>query len=226
MLNLGIDNLWVVNLFGTEIWITRTMLNTWIIMLVLIVLAVIVRIKLRSFREIPTGFQNAVESVIEIFENFVDNTLGEKLRYLGPWFFTVFAFILFSNLSGVFGLRPPTADWGTTFAFALATFILIQIVGIRYRKMDYLKSFFYPNPIFFPLNLIGELARPISLSFRLFGNVLAGMIMMTLIYSLTPKLVQIGLPVFLHAYFDLFSGALQTYIFCMLSLMFVKGASE
>ncbi|NLK39803.1 MAG: F0F1 ATP synthase subunit A [Clostridiales bacterium] len=202
------------------------MLNTWIIMLVLIVLAVIVRIKLRSFREIPTGFQNAVESVIEIFENFVDNTLGEKLRYLGPWFFTVFAFILFSNLSGVFGLRPPTADWGTTFAFALATFILIQIVGIRYRKMDYLKNFFYPNPIFFPLNLIGELARPISLSFRLFGNVLAGMIMMTLIYSLTPKLVQIGLPVFLHAYFDLFSGALQTYIFCMLSLMFVKGASE
>lgn len=225
-MNLGVDNLWVVNLFGQEIWITRTIFNTWIIMAVLILLAVIVRVSLRRFREVPTGFQNAAEAVVEIFERYIQNTLGDSLSYLGAWFFSAFAFILFSNLSGTFGLRPPTADWATTFAFAMATFFLIQFVGLRYRKGKYIQSFFEPNPIFFPLNLIGELARPVSLSFRLFGNVLAGTILMTLIYSLAPVVLRFVFPAALHAFFDVFSGALQTYIFCTLSLMFIKGASE
>lgn len=225
-MDFSIDNLWVIRLFGVEIWITRTIFNTWILMLLLIVFAVIVRVSLRKFRTVPTGFQNLIEAAVETFENFIRNTVGEKLRGLGSWFFMVFVFIFGSNLLSIFGLRPPTADWATTFALALATFILIQVEGIRHRKTKYLRSFFEPNPIFFPLNLIGELARPVSLSFRLFGNVLAGLILMTLMYSLTPVAVRFGIPALLHAYFDLFSGILQTYIFCMLSLMFIRGAAE
>ena len=80
--------------------------------------------------------------------------------------------------------------------------------------------------IFFPLNLIGELARPVSLSFRLFGNILAGTILMTLVYKLAPLVLQFVIPAALHAYFDLFTGALQTYIFCALSIMFIRGAIE
>lgn len=225
-MDFKIDNLWVFDIGGVEVWITRTIFNTWIIMLLLIAVAIIVRIKMRKFQEIPKGFQNAVESSVEIFDGFMRSTGGEKLMPLGKWFFTLFAFILVSNFSGVFGLRPPTADWATTFALALATFILIQVMGIRHRKMKYIKSFFQPHFVFFPLNIIGELARPISLSFRLFGNVLAGLILMSLVYGLTPLLVQIGIPAALHAYFDLFSGALQTYIFCVLSLTFIRGATE
>lgn len=225
-MSFDVDNLWTVQVGGIDVWITRTIFNTWIIMLALIAFAIFVRIKLRRFQEIPIGFQNVVEAIVEIFDNFVRNSAGEQLMSMGTWFFTVFIFIFVSNISGVVGLRPPTADWATTFAFAMATFILVQITGVKYRKGAYIKSFFKPRPVFFPLNLIGELAKPISLSFRLYGNVLAGVILMTLIYSITPIFVRFGLPVVLHAYFDLITGALQTYIFCILSLMFIRGAAE
>jgi F-type H+-transporting ATPase subunit a len=225
-LTFGIENIWSIKIGGVELWITQTIVNTWIIMALLIVLAVLVRIKLRSFQEIPRGFQSIIEAAVEIFDNFMLSSVGEKLMSLGPWFFTVFVFILSCNISGIFGLRPPIADWATTFALALATFILIQVMGVKYRKLEYLKSFFSPHPVFFPLNLLGELARPVSLSFRLFGNALSGMILMTLVYSLAPVIFRFVIPAALHAYFDLAIGALQTYIFCILSLMFIKEAAE
>ena len=99
-------------------------------------------------------------------------------------------------------------------------------MGFKHRKGDYLKTFFEPHFIFFPLNLIGELAKPVSLSFRLFGNMLSGTIILTLYYSLTPLFVQFGIPSLLHAFFDVVFGALQTYIFVIISLMYVKGAAE
>lgn len=85
---LNIDNLWVLNIAGVEVWITETIFNTWLIMLFLIVIAVIARIKLRNFKEVPTGFQNLIEAIVETFDNFAGNTLGEKLSYIAPWFFT------------------------------------------------------------------------------------------------------------------------------------------
>ncbi len=224
-MNFDIDNLWVIQIGGVDIWITRTIFNTWIIMLVLIVFAVFVRVLLRRFQEVPRGFQNAVEAAVEVFDGFVLNNGGPRLMSMGTWFFTVFIFIFVSSISGAAGLRPPTADWATTFAFALVTFVLMQLAGFKYRKGGYLKSFFQPNPIFFPLNVIGELAKPVSLSFRLYGNVLSGLILMTLIYSIAPIFVRIGIPVVLHAYFDVIMGALQTYIFCILSLMFIREAA-
>ena len=225
-MGLNIDNLWVINVAGIEIWITETIFYTWIIMLFLIVIAIIVRIMLRNFKEVPTGIQNLIEAAVESFDNFAINSLGEKLTYISPWFFMVFAFILSSSLFSVFGIRAPTADFATTFALALATFVIMIFMGFKHRKGDYLKSFFSPHPIFFPLNLIGELAKPISLSFRLFGNMLYGTIILTLYYALTPLFVQIGIPALLHAFFDVVFGVLQTYIFVILSLMYVRSAAE
>ena len=195
---LNIDNLWVLNVAGVEVWITETIFNTWLIMLFLIVLAVIARIKLKSFEVIPTGCQNVIESVVEIFDNFAGDALGEKLSYISPWYFMVFVYLLTSCVFSIFGFRAPSADWATTFALALASFSLMLIMGFKHRKGQYLKSFFEPHFIFFPLNLIGELAKPVSLSFRLFGNMLSGTIILTLYYSLTPLLVQIGIPALLH----------------------------
>lgn len=225
-MGLNIDNIWVLNIGGVEVWITETIVNTWIIMLILIILAIIARIKLKKFKVVPKGFQNVVELIIETFDNFAVSTLGEKISYISPWFFMVFVFILSSSLFSVFGLRAPTADWATTFALALASFILMLFMGFKHRKGEYLKSFFEPHFIFFPLNLIGELAKPVSLSFRLFGNVLSGTIILTLYYALTPIFVQIGIPSILNAFFDVIFGALQTYIFVIISLMYVKGAAD
>jgi len=231
--NIDIRTHGVLNLFGIEIWITDTLISTWIIMGVLIAFAIFIRIKIKNFKEVPTGLQNAVEAVVELFENYLRNTVGDKLMFLGNWFFTLFIFVLISNLSGLIpGMRPPTADWSMTFGLALVTFTLIQIIGIKYRKMNYVKDLFAPLPwwcplpVFLPLNIISELARPISLSFRLFGNMLAGLVMMTLIYALTPIFIQFLIPSLLHAYFDLFSGLLQAYIFVTLSMTFIAGAAE
>lgn len=225
-MGLEIDNLWSIKIAGEEFWITETIVNTWFIMLLLIVLAVIVRITIRKFKEVPRGFQNVIEAIIEIFDNFVKNTLGEKLSYVAPWFFMVFMLLLTSALLSIFGLRPPTADWATTIAMALVSLLLMFYMGFKHRKGDYLKTFFEPHFVFFPMNLIGELAKPVSLSFRLFGNMLSGTIILTLYYALTPMFIQFGIPSLLHAFFDVIIGALQTYIFVILSLMYIKGAAE
>ena len=223
---LNIENYAIWNIFGIDIWNKETIVNTWIIMLVLTLIALYTRSKLKKFKEIPAGFQNAIEAVIEMFDNFITNTLGKKLSYIAPWYFMVFMFVLFSALMSIFGLRAPTADWATTFALAFASFILMLGMGFKHQKGAYLKSFFDPHFIFFPLNLIGEIAKPVSLSFRLFGNMLSGTIILTLYYGLMPYFTQIGIPALLHAFFDIIFGALQTYIFVILSLMYVKGAAE
>ena len=194
---------------------------------VLIALAIVVHIKIKSFTDIPKGFQNVIEALVEVFDNYLRTTVGDKLMFLGNWFFTVFTFVLISNLSGLIPeFRPPTADWSLTVALALVTFALIQAIGIKFRKGEYLRGFLSPMFLFLPINIIGELARPISLSFRLFGNMLSGLVMMTLIYSLFPIAARFVIPAALHIYFDIFAGVLQTYIFCTLGLSFVASAAE
>jgi len=224
-LDINIKNLAVFEIGGVEIWITQTTFGTWVIMAVLTALAITVRVKIKKFQEVPSGFQNVIESLVEMFLNYYRTNAGEKLMYLGNWFFMMFSFILLSNISGMFFLRPPTADWTMTFAFALVAFILIQVLGIRYRKMGYLKDLCRPVILFLPLNVIGELARPVALSFRLFGNVLAGTILMTLLYEMAPYFMRFVIPIALHMYFDLFAGALQTFIITTLSISFIGAAS-
>ena len=214
----------IIRIFNAEIWITKTIVNTWIIMGILIVFAITVRLLIRKFHDIPAGFQNAVESLIELVDKFVLSTAGEKLSEIGPWFFMIVLFVFTSNISGIIGLRPPTAEWSTTIALSLCTFFLIQIMAFKYRRKEYLKSFLRPFAVFLPLNIISELAKPVSLSFRLFGNMLSGLILMTIIYSM-PVYLRFVIPVPLHVYFDIAIGALQTYIFCILSMSFIRNAA-
>ena len=197
------------------------MVSTWVVMAALIGLALVVRAKLKSFKEIPSGFQNIIEMAVEAIANLVKNTMGGKMEFLGGYFFAVFAFILASNYSGLLGLRPPTSDIATTLPLALGTFVLIHITGVRMQKAKYFKEYLVPFPIFLPMNIIGEMSRPVSLSFRLFGNILGGVILMQIIYSL-PIIFQIVIPSALHAWFDLFVGALQAFVFTVLSLTFIS----
>jgi F-type H+-transporting ATPase subunit a len=223
MLDINVPIHGVVTIFGVEVWITNTIVMCWLISAVLILFAVVVRIKLKNFKEKPTGFQNIVEAMIDAFSNFMKSSANPTVAWMGGWFFTLFAFLLLSNIMGIFpGMRPPTADWPLPFALALTSFFFIQFCGIRYRGWHYIKgTYLSPHWLFLPINILGEFSRPISLSFRLFGNILGGLILVALLYDLAPLATRFIIPVPLHLVFDLAFGALQAFIFTILSLTFV-----
>lgn len=218
----------ITNIGGVNI--TQTMMNTWIIIIFLTIVALIIRSKINKFTEVPTTkLQNIVELIIESMENFTIQNMGEQYKYFGNWFFGVFCFILTSNYIGLLSFRAPTADLGTTLALALVTFTLIHFMGIKANKGAYFKGYFEPFALLLPLNIIGEIATPISLSLRLFGNILGGTIIMGLVNSAlrqTNVIIQVigfgGITPILHAYFDVFAGFLQTFIFVILSMTFIK----
>ncbi len=161
--------------------------------------------------------------------------MGEDKIRFAPYIGTLMMYLAFANLAGLLAVRPPTADLNTTLALALMTFFLIHFNGLRSKGLlGYLKGFIEPFPMLLPINILGELATPISLSFRLFGNIVGGMIIMSLIYTALGGaltiggigFLQLGIPAVLHVYFDLFSGLLQTFIFAMLSMIFISRAMD
>ncbi|MCL2121643.1 MAG: F0F1 ATP synthase subunit A [Clostridiales bacterium] len=225
-MNFSNQNLWFLFTLGdTEIYITETILATWIVMAVLILFAVFVRLRLRSFKRVPTGFQNIIETLIEMMQGFVKDNLDEDMERHGGFFFGLFVFILTSNYSGMFGLRPPTSDLATTGALAMMVFVMIHGMGIARQKGKYIKSYIEPAFLFLPINIIGELAKPLSLAFRLFGNILSGVIIATMIYNMLPIVFRFLLPDVAHVYFDILVGALQAYVFTVLSMTFVMQKS-
>lgn len=216
-----------VHIGGEEFYITQSIISTWIVMAALIIFALVVRFSISCFKQVPKGFQNVVEIIGEVVNTFTISTMGERNKRFAAFYGSVFLFLLFSNLWGLLGMRPPTSDLATTFGLALMTFVMVQYYGIKTGGIkNYIKGFFEPLPFLLPLNVIGELATPVSLSFRLFGNIVAGVIIMGLIYAALPGLTKIGVPAVLHVYFDVFSGALQAFIFVMLSMIFVSNAIQ
>lgn len=211
-----------IKVAGLDIWITQTVVTTWIFMAVILIAALILRSKIKNYKDKPEGSQNVVELIIESMTSFVITAMGEKNVKFANWFFGVFVFVLMSNLSGLLGFRAPTADLCTTLAIAMATFFLIHFMGIKTGKGSYFKGYLEPFPIMLPMNIISELAKPVSLSFRLFGNILGGMIIMGLLYALTPIWLRFGIPAVLHIYFDAFASCIQTVIICMLSMIFIS----
>ena len=113
-------------------------------------------------KEVPTGLQNVVEFAVETLQGFVDSSMGQHSKKYMNYVGTLFLFILLSNISGLFGLRPPTADYGTTFSLALITFVMIQYNNIKYNKLGAFTGLFQPIWFLFPINLIGEIATPVS----------------------------------------------------------------
>lgn len=207
--------------------ITQSLLSMWIVILFLLTIAIIVKVKSKKFSDVPTGFQNLIELIVEVFDSFAVSIMGQAGRKFSAYFGGLFFFILFSNLSGIFGLRPPTANYAVPLGLALMTFVMVHYNGIKAKgTLKYLKGLTEPVAALTPLNIIGELANPVSLSFRLFGNIIGGTILMGLYYGLLPVFVKVGIPSFLHFYFDVFAGVLQAFVFTMLSMVFVSGAME
>lgn len=222
-IDFSIRTIWTIYPFGMAVDITETIVNTWIIMAFLIIGALVLRyFFFKKAEEVPnSGLQNAVELLVDTMEKLAVGPLGKKYLWLGNWFFMLLIFLIASNISGLLTFRPPTADAATTLALSTATFLLVQIMAFRFEPKAHLKGLISPFPIFLPMNLIGEFAIIVSLGFRIFGNILAGTILMGLIYGLLPWFATIGFGAALSFYFDLFAGVIQALIFCMLSMTFV-----
>ena len=217
-----------VEFLGQTVWITTSHACILIVMMIMIVFAIIANRKLKKATDVPDGFQNIIELIVELLQGMVQGSMGKWAPGFVNYIGTIFICILISNLSGLLGLRPPTADYGTTLCLALITFSLIHINTFKHQSLKQIwidKCSPLPPwlPIWLPINLISDIAVPISLSLRLFANVLSGTVIMALIYGLL-QIVAIGWPGVLHVYFDVFSGAIQTYVFCMLTMTYIANA--
>jgi len=218
----------------TETWITIPILGgipitdavvvSWIVTVIIIAFALIVRyILLPKFEDIPKGFQNVLELFVEWVYHFCVDTMHEKGKELAPYIGTLALYLGLANIIELVGLRPPTTNLGTTFALAILTFFLSNYYGIRQKgALGRLKDLAKPVAIMAPINIITNLAQPISMASRLYGNILGGLVVMEIIY----KTVPIFVPSLLAIYFNLFDGLMQTFIFITLTLTFISEATD
>lgn len=180
------------------------------------------------------------EWIVEKTQRLVQENMGDYFAGFAPFVAAIMALSACSSLLSLFGLYPPTSDLNVVAGWAILVFILITYYKCKAGPLTYLKSFAEPVPFLLPLNVISEVATPVSMAFRHYGNVLSGSVISVLVaagLSGLSKLLlgwlpgllgdipflQIGLPALLSVYFDVFSGLLQAFIFAMLTMLYVAG---
>jgi len=206
--------------------LTETLVNTWIVMAIILVMCYLLT---RNMKKVPGKAQVIAETIVTVMDNLVAQTMGKDKMGFAPYMLALIMFLAISNTAGIYGLRSPTADLNCTVALALMTFFMTQFFGLKAKGLGgYLKGYLEPMPFLLPINIIGELANPVSLSFRLFGNMLGGLIIMGLLYSALTGFMffAVAIPIPFHFYFDIFSGLLQSFIFTMLSMVFISMAMD
>jgi len=229
-----------------RIQISETMVVSWIVMAVITGLCIWLTHNLKV--ENITKRQAFAEMLVEAADKFVIGNMGEKFKYMVPFVATLFATSVVSNLISLTGLRSPTADLSTEAAWAIVVFIMITAQKIKSSGvLGYMKGFTTPIAVMTPFNILSELATPVSMACRHFGNILSGIVINGLIYAalafasskllgLIPgavgavlshvPILDVGLPAVLSVYFDWFTGVIQAYIFCMLTTMYIANAAE
>lgn len=214
-----------IDVFGISI--SSTVLITWAIMLVLIIIAVILRVTvIKNMREEPRGLQNALEAAIEMLEKYTDSKAEGTGSVLASYLFAISLFMVACAVAELFGYRAPTSDITMTFAMSLITFFLINYYGLKKKGLKgRVKSLASPTPIVFPMKIVSDIAIPVSMACRLFGNMLGGMIVMELLYSALGAFA-IGIPSIIGLYFNVFHPLIQAFIFVTLTLTFINEAIE
>ena len=227
--------------------ITETQVNMWIVMAVVAALCIWLT---HGMKVRPTSKRQIVaELLVKTVSNFVRNNMGERFakRYT-PYIAALFTLALGSSWLSLLGMYAPTGDLNTTAGWAIVTFVLITYYKIRTNGiLKYMKGFTEPIFLMTPMNIIGEFATPVSMALRMFGNVASGTIISSLVYAALAWLnqvvfgwlpgflgewaqsfpiLQFGIPAILSIYFDVFSGILQAFIFCMLTMLYIKAAAE
>ena len=218
--------------------ITESQVNSWLVILSLFFFCLFLTHGLKTKN--MSRRQIIAEWIVNTVDNLVKTNMGEFFMGFGPFIAAMLGLSACSSLLTLIGLFPPTSDINVTGGWALLTFILITYYKMKAGPLIYLKSFGDPVPFLAPLNIISEVATPISMAFRHYGNILSGSIISILIANLLNNVskmifgflpgylggfpyLRVGLPAILSIYFDLFSGALQAFIFAMLTMLYVSG---
>ncbi len=220
-----------------DLIITESQINSWLVMIAILGLCLFLTRGLKT-RDVSTR-QHVAEWIVEKVEAMVVDAMGDYFKGFASFIAAILALSGFSSLISLFGLYPPTSDINIVGGWAILVFMLITYYKFKCGPIRYLKSFADPVALT-PLNVISEVATPLSMAFRHYGNVLSGAVISVLVATGLQglsgillgwlpgflgefPLFQIGLPAILSIYFDVFSGCLQAYIFAMLTMMYVSG---
>ncbi len=210
---------WLKN-YGIDMTIV---FNTLFVVLILATLSFIATRRLQVY---PTQAQNVMEVIIGGFDSLLNDIMGHNGRKFFPLIATLGLFILVSNLIGLVpGFESPTSNINTNAAMALIVFLSTHAVGIKEHGVKYFKQFMGPvgwlTPLMLPIEVISHLSRPLSLTFRLFGNIKGEDIVLLVVLFLVPYFVP--LPVFILM---VFTSLVQTLVFMLLAMMYIAGAME
>ncbi|BCV25389.1 MAG TPA: F0F1 ATP synthase subunit A [Firmicutes bacterium] len=185
-------------------------------------IAVISFLSTRHLQAIPGRLQNALETVVELLEGLVEDNMGEKGRLYFPFLGTLFLYILLSNWMGaVPGLKSPTSDINVTVALAVIVLLASHAYGLSKKGLAHLHHFLEPMPLFLPLNIMEEITKPLSLAFRLFGNITGEHIVVAVLGLIVPLVVPVPMSLF-----GLFTGLIQALVFTMLAMVYIAQATE
>ena len=207
---------------------TETVCFAWILSILILIFAFVAT---RNMQKIPHGAQNAAEFLVEFIYKMVKDVMGDVSERFTPYMGTLIWFLAVGSMLGLLDLRPITADLNCTVPLAVVTFIMIHYNAIKVQTAPgYIKELSSPYAFMLPLNIISDCMFPVTLACRIFGNILAGVIIMTLVYGGLKKLslmmipvpfLQIAIPLPLNFWFDMFEPVLQAYIFTMLTMVFI-----
>lgn len=199
-------------------WETLTM--TWLAMAIAILISCLA---VRSLKVIPTGWQNFLEIIVTWLQNQISTMMGRRGKMFEPFIVSLFLFLLVSNLLGLIPfLESPTNDLNTTLGMALLVVCMVHFFGLYFKRGHYIAHFFKPFAPFVVINLVEEIAKPITLAFRLFGNILAGEILIAVLLYLIPLWMPIPSVVWLA--FSIFISCVHAVIFTMLSMAYIGNA--
>ncbi|WP_298846925.1 F0F1 ATP synthase subunit A [Clostridium sp.] len=216
-----------IKFFGYSIGIVESIFVQWCIIAVIAIFCVLF---IRNLKIIPDKKQNLIEMIMDLINNLVRNNMGEEYMGFVPYIGTLAIFLSFLNLTGLIGFHPATVDYSVSLALALITFVVVQWYAIKKIGVGhYLKGYAEPYAFILPINLMERVMLPVSLSFRLFGNMTAGVVIINLAYTGLSSLngfAQLLVPIPLHFYFDLFDGLIQMVIFVMLTMVNIKVIAE
>jgi len=210
----------IIPFLGHSITINlEVILMTWIVFALLIIIGLCASNK-KSI--LPRPIQALGELIVSLLYELTEDALGKDLaKTYAPLVCALFMFLLFSNWLGIIPhLEEPTKDLNTTLGLGIMGFVIAHYAGIKSKGIKaYLKEYFQPIFFMMPLNLIGELAKIVSISFRLFGNIMGGSIIILVVSYLTYSII---LPPFLYAFFGLFVGTIQAFVFTMLTVVYIS----
>ncbi len=207
--------------------ITSDIVVQWVVILVLGITAYLLT---RNLKRVPDKKQVVLETIYNYVENLVKSNMGESFMVYLPYVGTLVVYLLSLNLLGLIGVEPPTKSLSVTLGLGITSFLVINGTAIKRNGIGgYAKGLVSPYALMLPLNILERVTLPISLALRLFGNMLAATLLISLLYKGLSSLsffAQIGLPIVAHAYFDLFDGTIQMLVFTMLTIVYIKIISD